>query len=390
MTRKTKRTTDRSHKIDELDQLEMFREGGLDANDQGEHADDHYSDDFDDEAGDVNLAAMEEALQEAEHALDADIHHEPHGGKRIQRHKQKQRSEHDSGMNLLLLAGWLMLVPAGGLLMASLAAPAKMAVFLESLRTAGLTPTALVTIAVIVIGIAILRGRQANIELRVGDVEATLLDNDTGMSASLDYLVEAQEHHLDRPPASGEELERVLLVLQRQDEKVNNLTRAIKMYGKPLIEITKQMADVTARIEALRSSVGTIAETVDTSGLETALAGISESLQKQIGGELDKILSEVSKQDDDTLTKTLAELKQEMSQMASSVQRLQQSGVAGRPATQAPSGLAAPAAPAALSSGGASLQDPNYSGHAHSISGTRSSPGKGVLGSIAKLKKMRQ
>jgi prefoldin subunit 5 len=287
-------------------------------------------------------------------------------------------------MSLLLLSGWLMLVPAGGLLMASLAAPVKMAVFLESLRTAGLTPTALVTIAVIVIGVAILRGRQANIELRVGDMEAALLDNDTGMSASLDYLVEAQEHHTDRPPASGEELERVLLVLQRQDEKVNNLTRAIKMYGKPLIEITKQMADVTARIEALRSSVGTIAETVDISGLETALAGMSEGLQKQIGGELDKILSEVSKQDDDTLTKMLAELKQEMSQMASSVQRLQQSGMA-RPATQTSSGPAA-----APSSGDPSHQDPSHSGHAHSISGTRTSSGKGVLGSIAKLKKMRQ
>jgi len=244
-----------------------------------------------------------------------------------------------------------------------------------------------------VIGIAILRGRQANIELRVGEVETTLLDNDTGMSASLDYLVEAQEHHMDRPPASGEELERVLHVLQRQDEKVNNLTKAIKMYGKPLIEITKQMADVTSRVEALRASMGSIAETVDISGLETAVTGMSQSLQKQIGSELEKILSEVSKQDDDTLTQMLAELKQEMSQMAAgiqSIQKLQQSAGAARPAAPAaPSGPATSAAPTGPIGSGAPPPD-SSSGLAHSISGVKSTSGKGVLGSIAKLKKMRQ
>lgn len=387
-TSKAKKTTGRSQAADELDQLQMFHEDGFDG-------DAPYDDGFEDEAREVDFAAVEEALQEAGDVLEADIHHEPLAhARKIQKRRHRQPAEHDSGLNLLLIAGWLLLIPSGGLLMASLAAPAKMGVFLESLRTAGLTPTALITISVLVIGVAILRARQANIEARVGEVETTLLDNDTGMSASLDYLVGAQEQHMDRPPASGEELERVLMVLERQDEKVNNLTKAIKMYGKPLIEITKQMAEVSTRVEAFRSSLGNISENMDISGLEASVTGLSESLQKHVAGELSKILAEVQKQDDGALTKaTLDELKAEISQMATGIQKLQQTAAAAaRAVPPARSGPATSAAPAAPSTIGSSSQDAGSGGVglAQSISGTKSTSGKDVLGSIAKLKKMRQ
>jgi hypothetical protein len=374
-TKKAKKAEARSQAVDELDQLEMFQE-----QEDGFDADGPYDDDLEDEAGEVNFAAVEEALQEAGDVLDGDIDHEPdaNGSKRIQKRVRRQRARHEGGLNLLLIAGWLMLIPSGGLLMASLAAPTKMGLLLESLSTAGLTPAALVTISLIVIGTAILRARQANIELRVGEVETTLLDNDTGMSASLDYLVEAQEQHLER-----------------QDEKVNNLTKATKMYGKPLIEITKQMAEVSTRVEALRSSLGTMNETMneamDLSGLQKTLTDLSQSLQQQVAGELEKILTEVQKQDDDNVTTMLAELKQGISQMSSGIQKLQQSAAAARSVAQAPAGgPAAPAAPAAPSTIGSGSQGSGKSGLAQSISGTKSSAGKDVLGSIAKLKKMRQ
>lgn len=403
MTRKTKKTTARSQTVDELDQLEMFQEGGFDDNDPGADPDDDQADDLENGADEATFAAMEEAVHEAEHALDADTNeehdegHEAHerGNRRTRRRDRTSRAEPHGGVNILLFAGWFILMGAVGLLLVGFVASEQMRIFLESLGTAGLTPTALLTISVVVIGTAILRRRQANIEVRVGEVEATLLDNDTGITASLDYLVEAQEQHLDRPPASGEELERVLFVLERQDEKVNNLTRAIKMYGKPLIEITKQMAEVTSRVEALRQSMGSIAETVDSSGLEAALTDMSKNLQEQLGSNLDRVLAEVSKQDDEALPSMMAELKDEMSRMTSSIQalqKLQPSPAAARPVAPAPSSLDPSAITTASSSIGSapSSRDPDHSGLAQSIAGTKRSPGKSVLGSIAKLRKMRE
>ncbi len=293
-------------------------------------------------------------------------------------------------MNLLLLAGWLILIPSVILLVGSILAPDTMRGFLSSLNTAGLTPGALTMIGIIMTGIGGLRGRQANIELWVSEVEATLADTDTGISASLDYLVEAQEHHLDRPPASGEELDRVLVVLQRQDEKVNNLTRAIKMYGKPLIEITKQLTDLGSRVESVRSSMGGIVEAVDGAGVEKALAKMSNRLQRNIGGELDKILTEISNHSDEATMSSLEGLKQELSAVAANIAKLQEIGMAAaRTVARTATAPAPAAAPAAMSGDGRPSQAAT-SGLSQSISGTKRSAGKGVLGSIAKLKKMRE
>jgi hypothetical protein len=406
MTKKTNRamgTNKRSASAkpspaEELGQLGMFQEDEFHEDNIDEHVDEHveqqFEEDYGEEAADVDFAAMEEAVHEAEEVLEADIHEEPGATSRARRRKPWQRSERSGGINLLVLTGWLLLVAAAILLAVNLLAPESMVPFLDRLQTAGLTPTAMLLIGVVVTGVGMLSSRQANIELRVVEVEATLLDNDTGMSASLDYLVEAQERHLDRPPASGEELNRVLVVLERQDEKVNNLTRAIKMYGKPLIEITKQMTDVTARIEALRASLGTVAEAVDGSGMEEALSTAASNLQKQISSELDKILSEISNQSDDSTTRMLEELKKDLAAVATSVDKLQRSGgVAPRHVAQPASGPAAAAAPTAAPAASGSPGGPSHEAPgdlAHSISGTKRSSGKGVLGSIAKLKKMRQ
>src|SRR5262249_42307085 len=82
--------------------------------------------------------------------------------------------------------------------------------------------------------------------------------------------------------------------LRRLDEKVNNLTRATKMYGKPLMELASQVAESAVTLNHVRAQVDAIAENAaqglrrlaDTLGerlhqLETALAGIDASAVKQ-------------------------------------------------------------------------------------------------------------
>ena len=43
--------------------------------------------------------------------------------------------------------------------------------------------------------------------------------------------------------------------LERQDDKINNLSRALKMYGKPLMEIANQGADVAAQVAEVKKDL---------------------------------------------------------------------------------------------------------------------------------------
>ncbi|MBL9077697.1 MAG: hypothetical protein JNL08_09345 [Planctomycetes bacterium] len=92
---------------------------------------------------------------------------------------------------------------------------------------------------------------------------------------SLEFLVAAQQASNERPPAAGEELQHVLMAMQRQEEKINNLTKAIKMYGKPLMEISGQTTDLAAAITQTRTAVETAAEAArgGLAKLEARLAG---------------------------------------------------------------------------------------------------------------------
>ena len=74
------------------------------------------------------------------------------------------------------------------------------------------------------------------------------------------------------------------LALQRQDEKINNLTRAIKMYGKPLVDIANHGTEVGAVLTQLQATTETGTDSIREvmSRLETqvlASTGNAPSLQ---------------------------------------------------------------------------------------------------------------
>lgn len=77
----------------------------------------------------------------------------------------------------------------------------------------------------------------------------------TSLRADVRYLVAAQRSHEEKAPAAGEELQHLLLLLQRQDEKINNLSKAIKMYGKPLMEIAGNSTEVAGTLSQVRAAV---------------------------------------------------------------------------------------------------------------------------------------
>jgi uncharacterized protein YoxC len=131
---------------------------------------------------------------------------------------------------------------------------------LIELRDFGGTPATLLVAGIVCAVGANLRRHGAVDQTKIAaQLESEAATGDD-LRASLAYLVSAQQAQAQRPPAAGEELQRVLLTLERHDEKINNLTKAMKMYGKPLMEIANQVADIGAGVTSTKTDVESVLE----------------------------------------------------------------------------------------------------------------------------------
>lgn len=100
-------------------------------------------------------------------------------------------------------------------------------------------------------------------------------DAQTAIRRDLDRIAATQDDHGARGPAAGDELQHVLLSLQRQDEKLNNLTKAIKMYGKPLMEIAGTSTEVASTLAQVRAAVEAGQE--ERRRIAAAIAGMAQN-----------------------------------------------------------------------------------------------------------------
>ncbi|MHC5062689.1 MAG: hypothetical protein ACYTG5_01790 [Planctomycetota bacterium] len=248
------------------------------------------------------------------------------------------------------------------------------------------------------------------------------------------------------PDGAGmEDIDRVLMALQRQDEKINNLTRATKMYGKPMVEITTQVSDTANQLKDLNSAitelqteVGMIKElkgnldamlqessqasakateplaqqlsevhdlvkqmpsqrSAELKSLQEELGqsvgGRMDETQKHLAGAVEKLLASNKDSSLTELESTLDSIKGALSGISKDISQLRSmpaaSSPAAAPAQAAPAQPAATAAPAAAPVEEAGSKPPP-GGLAHSIAGSKKAAGKNVLGAIAKLKNMRQ
>jgi len=97
--------------------------------------------------------------------------------------------------------------------------------------------------------------RTARLQQKFDDAEERRTAEAAKLHQGLHGLLSAQATTNDRPAAGEEDLQHVMLALQRQDEKLNNLTKAFKMYGKPLMEIANQGADLAGALATVKSQV---------------------------------------------------------------------------------------------------------------------------------------
>jgi hypothetical protein len=165
----------------------------------------------------------------------------------------------------------------------------------------GASPALTFVLGAALVGVGRLRRQFHQLQLDHQD-EATA--NATTFANLLDGLQRLAER---APSSSGEDspqqqdLQHVLIALQRQEEKLNNLTKATKMYGKPLMEIAAQTTEVAGTMHHLRSGF-------DTNG----------ELQRQMHGRLENQLRGVGglKADLETLTNGLQKLDEAVTGLA--------------------------------------------------------------------------
>lgn len=160
----------------------------------------------------------------------------------------RQRPAGSHGGGLFLGAG--VLTAAFALLLPRLPGDA-----VAALTNQGFGPQGLFVCGLVLAAAGASMRRTARLQQKLDDAEARRTAEAEKLSQGLHGLLSAQATTAERPVAGEEDLQHVMLALQRQDEKLNNLTKAFKMYGKPLMEIANQGTDLAGAVATVKSQV---------------------------------------------------------------------------------------------------------------------------------------
>ncbi|MCU0865420.1 MAG: hypothetical protein MUC36_16675 [Planctomycetes bacterium] len=130
----------------------------------------------------------------------------------------------------------------------------KVPAILTALQNFGLDGSHLLILGAVSIAAGFVRRQVGVVQQRMAAADAQRqLETDALQQSVLD-LATAHQAAGEKPPP-GEELQHLMMAMQRQDEKVNNLTKAIKMYGKPLMEIAAQGTELAGSVAGVRTVV---------------------------------------------------------------------------------------------------------------------------------------
>lgn len=226
--------------------------------------------------------------------------------------------------------------PTGGMLMAVgmlIAVAGAATAFMPAAAAAMvkiIEPQIVVILGVALVAIATGMRRTARLQQRLGQMDTQRNDFEDELRDTLAQLAE-----LAQTPnqANGEapDVQHLMLSLQRQDQKINNLTKAIKMYGKPLMEIASQGAELAGSIvqvkglvegaaESTRQAVNRIEQQLRSGGNATDLGELPAQISK-----LEVSLAAVAHRlEDSEVRKSLVRLEDACKEMAAQVDTLGQ------------------------------------------------------------------
>ena len=231
------------------DDLPSFLHSTEDADTRTETVDGTSTDDATDPAAPNALAteqegAADEAVPDA--AVATEVDPAPVTGRRS---RTVVRTTPRGGTGSMLLGGGMLVTAVVLALLPNREAT------LAGLGRFGVEPASLLVAGLVLVLAGVNRRRLGTLQEQIDQTRNHDADTTTSLRESLQFLVDAQHASNERPPAAGEELQHVLIALQRQDEKINNLTKAIKMYGKPLMEISGQGTELAGSLNQAKTSI---------------------------------------------------------------------------------------------------------------------------------------
>jgi hypothetical protein len=130
-----------------------------------------------------------------------------------------------------------------------------------------------------------------------------------------------------KAPADGGDLQHMLLSMQRQDEKITNLTKAIKMYGKPLMEISGQGTELAGGLASLKALVdgGVESNRQGMSRIESQLRAPQNQKEfTELNGAVQKLMARIEALAAQKGTVDLAPLQQQVSRLEVTVAAIAQ------------------------------------------------------------------
>lgn len=189
--------------------------------------------------------------------------------------------------------------------MAAAARPAGLEPLLDAVARLGLSPTLLLGVGLATWGIGVLlarQHRQGEVLARVTGELQELLSVADAVDATTRALQEADAERTSTG-SSSDEIGQVLFALQRHEEKLINLTKATKTFGKPLVEMTTQLADVAAQIAQGQTTVQALRVAI-----EGGMGRVEEALHQQPASDPAEALVELKR----TLERVRAELHDDL------------------------------------------------------------------------------
>lgn len=173
--------------------------------------------------------------------------------------------------------------------------------------------------------------RTSRVQQRLHELETERQSVDDEIRDTLAQIVQGQANgNHGANGAEAGDTQQMMLSLQRQDQKINNLTKAIKMYGKPLMEIAGQGTELAGSVAQVKTLVEGSAET-NRQGInrveQLVRSGSGKSDLGELPQQIDKLqvsLAAISQRIEDTeVRKSLVRVEDATTELSNQLQALQ-------------------------------------------------------------------
>lgn len=231
------------------------------------------------------------------------------------RERQAARARHGGGKLAMIVGGAVLLA---GLALSVLPDLAQKA------ANYGVQPNLPFVLGTLLFAAGATQRHIGRMQQRLDEAESRRQFDTNAMQQNLQQLVADSGN---KAPAQGEEMQHLMMSLQRQDEKINNLTKAIKMYGKPLMEITGQSTDLAGGMANIKALVegGIEANRQGLGRLEAQLRAPQNQKEfSELNGSLQKLMARIESLAGQKTTVDMTPLQQQVGRLEVTVAAIAQ------------------------------------------------------------------